>query len=209
MAPLSVMRAAPESIDSTFEFLYAIRRGFMKSQIKRADGSERILGFHMPGDLIGMDGTPSGKHGCDAIALENTSVCQISYLDLEELASVMPNLEQLLERIIRREVVRLYGNMLAFNEMGPGERLALFLVTLSTRYVARGYSQTRFKLHMPHQDIANHLGLTLETLSRQFSRLEDTQVIALQDGWVEIKDPDRLEKIIESYIARRDPRQSA
>jgi CRP/FNR family transcriptional regulator, anaerobic regulatory protein len=157
----------------------------------------------MVGDLIGMDGTTNGEHSLDAIALENSSVCRIRYGELEELTSVMPNLEQRLKQIIMREVMRQYGNMLVFYKMRPEERFALFLLNFSTRYAARGYSRTRFKLRMPHEDIGNYLGLTFKTLNGVFSRLQEAGVIEARNGSVEIKDLGRLKKTVAIYIAWR------
>ena len=189
-----------------FEFLFAVRSGYLKSQIRKPDGSERLLGFHMAGDLVGMDGTTTGEHGCDAIALQDSSLCRFSYRELEELTAVIPKLEQTLDSLIMREVVQLYGNILTFTKMQPNERLALFLHTLSIRNADRGYPRTRFRLRMPYKDLSNHLGLSIKSLNNVFSRFLKGQLIEVRNRSVKIKAPGHLEKIIENQLARRATR---
>jgi CRP/FNR family transcriptional regulator len=156
----------------------------------------------MAGELIGMDGTP-GKHFCDAIALQDSSVCQIAYSEVEQLRSEIPNLRQYLNRLIKHATVRDYGSMLMLDKMHSRERLAFFLLNLSTRYAAHGYSPTRIKLEMPRKDIENYLGLTPETLDATLEDLEQDRIIELENKSVQIKNLARLKKISKEYITRR------
>jgi CRP/FNR family transcriptional regulator len=176
--------------------LYAIRSGFLKSCVLHDDGREQVAGFHMMGELVGMDAIASGKHVCDAIALEDSDVCEIPYADLEQLSRDIPALQHHFHRILSREIGRDYGVMLLLGSMRAEERLAAFLLNLSQRFAARGYSPTRFNLRMTREEIGSYLGLKLETISRAFSRFQEDGLIAVQNKYIEIKDLDRLRGVL-------------
>ena len=176
--------------------LFAIRSGFLKSCVLHDDGREQVAGFHMMGELVGMDAIASGKHVCDAIALEDSDVCEIPYADLEQLSRDIPALQHHFHRILSREIGRDYGVMLLLGSMRAEERLAAFLLNLSQRFTARGYSPTRFNLRMTREEIGSYLGLKLETISRAFSRFQEDGLIAVQNKYIEIKDLDRLRGVL-------------
>jgi CRP/FNR family transcriptional regulator, anaerobic regulatory protein len=172
--------------------LYAIRTGFMKSCALREDGREQIAGFHMMGDLMGLDAIGSSRHVCDAVALEDSEVCEIPFAALEQLARDMPSLQQHFHRIMSREIVRDHGVMLLLGTMRAEERIAAFLLGLSQRFAARGYSPNEFHLRMTRQEIGSYLGLKLETISRVLSRLHEENIIALRAKHVKIVDMNAL-----------------
>ncbi len=176
--------------------LYAVRTGFFKSCVMHDDGREQVAGFHMAGELLGMDGIGSGKHLCDAISLEDSEVCEIPFGELEKLSRELPTLQQHFHRIMSREIARDYGVMLLLGSMRAEERLAAFLLNLSQRFAARGYSPTRFLLRMTRQEIGSYLGLKLETISRALSHFQSEGVIAVQNKNVEIRDPARLRELV-------------
>ena len=187
---------------SEFDLLYSIRSGFLKSQIAKPGEAQRIVAFHMAGELIGMGGK-TGTHFCDAIALQKSSVCKISYDELRKLSSTVPNLGRHLDQLIERWVVRSYGGALLLDKMHPSERLAFFLLNLAMRYAEFGGSRTAFKLEMPRKDLANFLDLTPATLRTAFADLEDDRIIEMQNMSVQIKDFARLQKIPRDYRPRR------
>ena len=131
-----------------FHSLYAIRSGFVKSTIALDDGRERVTGLHMHGELIGMDAINTGQYMCEAVALEDSSVCAIPFGELECLTRDIPALQQYLHRMMSREIAHDYGVMLLLGSMRAEERIAVFLVSLSKRYAARGYSATRINLRL-------------------------------------------------------------
>ena len=182
----------------TLQSLYAVRTGFLKSCVLHDDGREQVAGFHMMGELLGMDAIGSGKHLCDAVALEDTEVCEIPFHDLEHLSREIPALQQHFHRIMSREIARDYGVMLLLGSMRAEERLAAFLLNLSQRFAARGYSRSRFNLRMTREEIGSYLGLKLETISRAFSRFQSEGVITVQNKNIEIKDLERLRALIGS-----------
>lgn len=176
--------------------LYAIRAGFMKSCVLHDDGREQVAGFHMMGELLGLDAISSGRHMCDTVALEDTEVCEIPFTYLEQLSHELPSLQQQLHRIMSREIVRDYGVMLLLGSMKAEERLAAFLLNLSQRFAARGYSALEFNLRMTREEIGSYLGLKLETISRALSRFQQDGLIEVRHKHVRINDPERLRLLL-------------
>jgi CRP/FNR family transcriptional regulator len=181
---------------SELQLLYAIRTGFMKSCVLHEDGREQVAGFHMMGDLMGLDAISSNRHMCDAIALEDSEVCEIPFSILEQLSHDIPSLQQHFHRIMSREIVRDYGVMLLLGSMRAEERLAAFLLNLSQRFAARGYSSSEFNLRMTREEIGSYLGLKLETISRVLSRLQEDALIEVQNKRIKINNMDALRAMI-------------
>jgi len=181
---------------SPLQSLFAVRTGFLKSCVLHDDGREQVAGFHMMGELLGMDAIGSGKHLSDAVALENCEVCEIPFGELENLSRDIPNLQQHFHRIMSREIARDYGVMLLLGSMRAEERLAAFLLNLSQRFAARGYSATQFILRMTREEIGSYLGLKLETVSRAFSHFQSEGIVAVQNKNIEIKEPERLRALL-------------
>ena len=186
---------------SPLQSLYAVRTGFLKSSVLHDDGREQVAGFHMMGDLLGMDAIGSGKHVCDAVALEDSDTCEIPFGELEQLSRDIPTLQHHFHRIMSREITRDYGVMLLLGSMHAEERLAAFLLNLSQRFAARGYSSTCFNLRMTREEIGSYLGLKLETVSRAFSRFQGEGLISVQQKHVRILDVDGLKRVMKQCAA--------
>jgi CRP/FNR family transcriptional regulator, anaerobic regulatory protein len=171
-----------------FESLYAVRSGSFKSVgISRA-GDEKVTGLHLPGDVMGLEAINSRKHTFDAVALEDSEVCIISFARLTELALRVPQLQAQLLRVLSSDISRDQGLMLLMGGMDAEQRIAAFLLSLARRYEKLGYASTRFNLRMTREDIGSYLGLTLETVSRVFSRLQRDGLIAARQKDIELKD---------------------
>lgn len=179
-----------------FRALYAIRTGFFKTQVLHDDGREQVTGFQMPGEIIGLDAICSDAHSCDAVALEDSEICEIPFGRLEELSRELPSLQRHLHKIMSREIARDHGIMLLLGSMRAEERLAAFLLNLSQRFSARGYSPNSFNLRMTRQEIGSYLGLKLETVSRTFSNLQEHGLLNVKVREVEIMDMLRLRSIV-------------
>lgn len=179
-----------------FHALYAIRSGFFKTQILHEDGREQVTGFQMAGEIIGMDAISSDVHTCDAVALEDSEVCEIPFSRLEELSRELPVLQRHLHRILSREIVRDQGIMLLLGSMHAEERLAAFLLNLSQRFSSRGYSPTAFQLRMTRQEIGSYLGLKLETVSRTLSQFQARGLIRIQNKSLQFMDIAELQALI-------------
>ncbi len=182
--------------------LYAIRSGFLKSCVLHEDGREQVAGFHMMGDLMGMDAIGTNQHLCDAVALENSDVCEIPLQDLEALSRQIPSLQQHFHRIMSREIARDHGVMLLLGSMRAEERLAAFLLNLSQRFSLRGYSPTEFHLRMTREEIGSYLGLKLETVSRALSHFQAQGLITVQNKHLCILEIDGLRKLISQNNCR-------
>jgi CRP/FNR family transcriptional regulator len=183
-----------------FGALYAVRLGTFKTTVLAEDGREQIAGYHLQGDLLGLDGLGTERHGCAAIALEDSEVCTIPFADLEEVARSVPPLQRNLHQILAREISRDHGVMLLLGSMRAEERLASFLLSLSARYRSRGYSSSEFVLRMTREEIGSYLGLKLETVSRLFSRFQDEGLLAVAGRSIKIRDPAALRRL----AGRRD-----
>ncbi|MBI1397885.1 MAG: fumarate/nitrate reduction transcriptional regulator Fnr [Betaproteobacteria bacterium] len=179
-----------------FAALYAVRSGFFKTTILSEDGRDQVTGFYMGGEIVGMDGIGTELHTCDAVALEDSEVCVIPFSRLEDLSRQVPALQSHFHKVMSREIVRDHGVMMLLGSMRAEERLAAFLVNLSQRFVARGYSPSEFYLRMTREEIGSYLGLKLETVSRVFSRFQDEGYISVQQKHVRIIDIPKLRQLI-------------
>jgi CRP/FNR family transcriptional regulator len=179
-----------------FVSLYAVRLGFLKSVVLTPEGREQVTGFHMAGELVGMDGIGGGRHACSTIALEDSEVCAIPYTRIEEVSAQVPALRNHFHRVMSREIVREHGVMLLLGSMSAEERLAAFLLNLSQRFEARGYSRSEFVLRMTRAEIGSFVGLKLETVSRLLSRFAADGLLEVNQKNVHIVDPAGLRKIV-------------
>src|SRR5688572_7363801 len=154
----------------SFDSLYAVRSGAFKTVGVSRQGDEKITGFHLPGELLGLEAISSGSHGYSAVALEDSEVCVLPFAQLERMATSMPALQHQLFRVLSGDISRDEGLMLLLGSMAAEQRLAAFLLSLARRHKRLGFSDTRFTLRMTREEIGNYLGLTLETVSRQIGR---------------------------------------
>lgn len=180
----------------SFESLYAVRSGSFKTVGVSRNGVEKVTGMHLPGEVMGLEAINAKQHGYDAIALEDSEVCVIPYSRLTQLALRTPDLQAQLLRILSSDISRDQGLMLLLGGMDAEQRLAAFLLSLSRRYHKLGYAATRFSLRMTREEIGSYLGLTLETVSRIFSRLQRDGLLSAHQREVELKDVARLREIV-------------
>jgi CRP/FNR family transcriptional regulator len=180
-----------------FTALYAVRNGFFKSTALLENGRDQVTGFSMTGEILGMDGLGPEQHTCDATALEDSDVCAIPFAKLQKLAHEIPSLQRQLHRTMSREIVRERGVMLLLGSMNAEERTAMFLLNLSQRFAARGYSRSEFHLRMTREEIGSYLGLKLETVSRIFSKFQQEEIIGVQQKFIRILDSAGLERVMD------------
>src|SRR3989344_544872 len=163
-----------------FQSLYAIRTGFFKTYDLSNEGGEQVSGFHMNGELMGLDAISSDAHACNAVALENSEVCVIPFNLLEGLLHEVPTLQKHFHKLMSREIATDHRLMMVLGTMTAEERLASFLVNLSERQTARSYSPAILRLGMSREEIGNYLGLTLETVSRMFSGFQENGLVQVE-----------------------------
>jgi CRP/FNR family transcriptional regulator len=174
-----------------FDSLYAVRSGAFKSVGVSRHGDEKITGFHLPGELLGLDAISNHRYGYSAVALEDSEVCVLPFAPLERMAMSMPALQHQLLRLISGDISRDHGLMLLLGSMTAEQRLAAFLLSLARRHQRLGFSGSRFVLRMTREEIGNYLGLTLETVSRLLSRFQREGLIAVHQRDIEIRETDR------------------
>ncbi|NOR26545.1 MAG: fumarate/nitrate reduction transcriptional regulator Fnr, partial [Desulforhopalus sp.] len=153
--------------------LFAVRSGALKSYYTTGGGDEQVLGFVLPGELVGLDGMSDDVYASNSVVLETASICEFSYDDLEELCHSLRGLNHQLMRLASKEINADQRMLLLLGKRTAEEKLAAFLLSLSTRYKPRGLSATNFNLPMSRQDIGNYLGLALETVSRLFAHFQE------------------------------------
>ena len=183
-------------VGAPFQFLFAIRTGFFKTYELQEDGQEHITGFHMAGEIIGMDAISSDQNTCNAVALEDGDLCEIPFTLLEGLCREIPALQHQFHKLMSREIIRDHGIMMLLGGMRAEERLAAFLLNLSQRYAARGYSASEFHLRMTRAEIGQYLGMKLETVSRTLTKFQEQGLISVNNKHVELQDLVRLRQVM-------------
>lgn len=175
--------------------VFVARDGAFKTVSISEDGEEQVVGFHLPGELIGLDALGEGTHRCEAIALSSANVCDVPFDQLTEVATQLPSLQHQLLRVIGHSLNRDHDHMGMLVRRQANERIALFLHGLGERFRQIGQSPVSFKLPMSREDIARYLGLALETVSRGFTRLQEDGVIDVHGRRVEVLDSDELNRL--------------
>lgn len=177
-----------------FKGLLAIKSGTAKLIADDQDGNEHVLNILLPGELLGFDGLYNDQHNCSAVALETLSYCELPADNLEELCQQVPSL--------MRELFRHTGskinndrNMIVINNRPAEERLAAFLISLSDRFSKRGFSSSDFTLPLTRQEIGNHLGLALETISRLLKQFQNSGLINVNNKQIKIRDINNLRNL--------------
>lgn len=182
-------------IGDRFTSLYAVRVGHFKSYQQNLAGDRQITGFQMTGELLGMDAINTEHYQCDVVALEDSEVCEIPFDALEMLFAQMPTLLHHFHRILSQEITNEQKIIMLLGNMRAEQRFAAFLISLSLAYAARGYSATRFQLRMTREDIGNHLGLTIESISRMIAKMRRDGLIQVRQRDVDVLDLPALTRL--------------
>ncbi|MGV6808144.1 MAG: fumarate/nitrate reduction transcriptional regulator Fnr [bacterium] len=181
-----------------FKSIYAVRSGCIKSYSVTDSGIEQVTGFHLPGEIFGVDGLGSNKHTNSALALETSAVCEIPFARLEELSTEIASLQRHVFRLMSQEIVNDQQLITLLSKNSAEERVATLLLSISNRNVRRKLSGTRFRLSMTRGDIGNYLGLTVETVSRVFSRFQKQELIKVDKKEVELINVEGLRALANS-----------
>ncbi len=185
------------SVGDEFHALYAVRSGCFKTYTIDRAGREQVLGFHLPGELLGLDAIAFARHQCNAIALDTASSCVMPFQDITQLAAQVPSLQRQMFRLLSENIAQ--SHALA-GDYSADERLAAFLLGLSERFIRRGYSSTEFNLTMPRRDIANYLRLATETVSRVFNRFQKNGLIEVERRQIRLVDLEGLRDLASSAL---------
>jgi CRP/FNR family transcriptional regulator len=183
--------------NDAFSAIFAVRGGTVKTSIVDRVGREQVLGFYLPGEMIGLNAIHPDRYPCDAIALDSVYLCRFSFPALVTLAAQVPGIQQQLFRLISKDIGA--ASLLA-GDFTADERVAAFLIAIADRYAARGFSATAFRLSMPRSDIANYLRLAAETVSRVLRRFQDQGQIRVEGRDVEFTDAAALRAIARNVL---------
>jgi len=168
--------------------LFVVRSGSLKTFATLAEGDTQILGFHIAGEVVGLDGLGGDGHRCSAEALERSSMCEVPFAALSDIAAKVPGLQQQLFRVMSREFSREQQHPVMMGRKLAMSRLAIFLRSLSDRLRSIGHDPCELNLSMSRQELANYLGLVIETVSRSFSRMQALGVLRVDRRSVHILD---------------------
>ncbi len=182
-------------VDKPFQSIYCVKSGSVKTYFTTLEGEELITGFHMPGELVGLEAISMGQSDATARALETSSFCEIPMAQLQELAEEIPALQKRVLDLMSQEIAHLQTLSVLLSRKSAEERLATFLLSLSSRLGHRGFSTREFHLRMTRNDIGNYLGLAVETVSRVFTRFNDSGLISVSRRYVRIDDMERLREM--------------
>lgn len=171
-----------------FQFIYSVRCGTLKSTLTLSDGRTQVSGFHMAGEVIALDAVAAGTHGTTASALEDAHVCAIAYAPLIESSALDVPLQRRMHRLMSQDIARGQRLAILLGSFNAQERIAAFLLDLSQRFAAHGYSAQEFSLRMTRAEIGSYLGLALETVSRTFGAFQEQGLIEVRNRRVRIAD---------------------
>lgn len=176
----------------TLSALYVAREGAFKTTITDEQGMSQVIGFHLPGELIGLDALGTGAHGCDAQALTQANVCEVPLSQLEMVAAQVPGLQHQLLKIIGQSINRDHSHLEMLGVKSANDRMALFIHGMTERYRLLGRPAELLVLPMSRQDIGSYLGLVIETVSRTLNKMQEDGVISVHGRQVRILDMKRL-----------------
>lgn len=181
--------------DDTFTSIYSVRSGALKTYTVTEDGREQVTGFYLPGEIFGMDGMGKSQHTDSAKALETSAICEIPFSQLQSLSTQISGLQRNIFQVIGQGINYDRQLITLLSKNSAEERIASLLVSISSRHSRRKLSSSAFHLPMSRTDIANYLGLTVETVSRIFSRFQKQGLMAVDNKDVTILDLDKLHGI--------------
>jgi len=174
------------NVGDPFHSIYIVRTGAVRTSVPNGDGDEQVVAFNLPGEPVGIESIGEDQHVCRAVALERTSVCTIPFDTLLNLSHRWPELEARVHRLFSRGMLQHHEHFRAMGRRTARQRLIMFLSDLLSRYRAAGFGADQMRLPMYRDDIANYLGVALETVSRMMSRLADEGVIEVKHRHVRI-----------------------
>lgn len=175
-----------------FSNIFTVRSGLFKTRVNTSDGGYQVTGFQLPGEVMGLDGIANDHYTCDAIALEDSVVCVMPFDRVEAISREVNALQRHMYRILGREILRESGSMLLLGNLGADERLAGFLLNLIQRMRERGFSSGELLLCMTREEIGSYLGMSMETVSRGFTRLAENGIVDVSKRHVHILDINAL-----------------
>lgn len=183
------------TIGQTFDTLYIVHSGFLKTVAIDEFGNEQVLSFPMKGDLFGVDGIHTRRYSSEAVALSSCDLVLLPFKKFTTLGRMHAELEHAMYSVMSRELVREQAMVSMLGGLSAEARVARFLVSLSERFAEMGYSSRVFNLRMTRHEIGSYLGLTLETVSRTLSAFNEIGLIVVDQRSITIRDLDALKTL--------------
>jgi CRP/FNR family transcriptional regulator, anaerobic regulatory protein len=177
--------------------LYAVQTGMAKTVVVDIVGREKVLAFHLPGEVIGLDAACQDLYNNAVVALGKSQFCKFPFAATRQLANRQSNVQWHLMHVLSRQ---LRQSQLCRGDHPAEERMARFLIDLRDRRVALGLPAKRLPLPMPRADIGNHLGLATETVSRLLARFRDQALIRIDRQGLDLLDSENLRDLIPSAL---------
>jgi len=187
--------------DDRFGSIYSVRSGVLKSVSLSSGGDEKIIGIHLPGELIGLSAMDVERYPVSVQALETAHVCELPFGPLEELLKRSPQLRRHLFRLMSREIRSTQQMTWLLTKKTAEARVVILLINLSARFRALGYAANQLQLNVSRNDIGNFLGMSSETVSRVLTRLRQNGLIRIDGKQVRILKPIQLIELAEGSLA--------
>ena len=181
--------------DEDFQSVFAVRAGSVKAYSITDNGQEQVTGFYLPGEVLGMDGIAKNRHASSARAMETSSICEIPFEKLGELSLRIPSLQKHFFQLMSQEISDDQRLLTLLSKNSADQRVAALLLSISARNKRRQLSAANFRLPMSRTDIGNYLGLTVETVSRVFSRFQKMGVLGVDNKEISIVDVEALRAV--------------
>ena len=178
-----------------FRFAYLIVCGSFKLSRTHPSGKEHILAFPAAREVLGLDAQSGGIYLCDAIALEDSQVCVVSLEGLLSRCRDDQRVQEHFNTLMTRDLEDGRALSMMLSSLSAQERIAGFLCRNARHMADAGYSSKEFHLRMTREEIGNHLGMKLETVSRALSRLHHLKILAVHQRHVEILNVETLQKL--------------
>ncbi len=183
------------TFNQPFRTIYAVKSGSFKAMTWDLANSERVVGFFLPGDLIGTDGLATERYSYTVRALEASSVCSLEVEALPKAGRSREAIQDALITLLGQEVAMNHMVTTSLIQQNAEQRLAAFILSLVRRSGIRGLDRQDLGLSMSRSDIASYLGLARETVSRILTRFQKSRIIVLRKNALRVLDPGALERL--------------
>ncbi|WVD68690.1 fumarate/nitrate reduction transcriptional regulator Fnr [Orbus wheelerorum] len=182
-----------------FQKLFIIHSGALKTYVT-VNGVEQINGFYLPGDIVGLDSISNNKYNNSIKALTNTLTCELEYDEVKKLISQNAQVRDMILDLMSKDILNYQKLVLSYSQKNAEEKLASFIYSLYSRYAQRGHTSLNIKLSMSRSDIANYLGITIETVSRILTRMQETEILSVKGKYISIKNISALARLAAENI---------
>lgn len=179
--------------------LYVIRSGLIKTCLRDSQGIEQVIGFHIPGEIVGFDGIASGRHVCAGIPIVDSEICQLPMSRLGSLVESEPGLHGTISRLMARELAGRRLQLMLFRGRAD-QRVAWFLLDIAERTAQAVNPHTVIQLGMSRSEIGSMLGMQIETVSRMLRGLNRNGLIAVTGRRITLLDPAGLRALLRQRL---------